>query len=126
MKKIEIVDSIVSKVDHAHCFITRIYGVGCGVGYDLDINLFLKTNGAIVSILAHATRASWASVGHLRPDNPYYLYSGSCDRYRERVINYWEHNFKDALREYYMRFTKPELLYALQCFENKMVWGTRL
>ena len=55
-------------------------------------------------------------VGHLRPENPYYLYSGSCDRYRERVINYWEFNFKDALREYYMRFTKPEFTLCTSMF----------
>lgn len=107
MKKAEMIQSIINKVERVDCYIVRVYGVSCGVGYDLNVNLETKNDN--IRLAAHALRQSWAAVGHLRPNNPYYKYSGSCDYYQKDVIKYWESEKERALEKYFSRLNKSEL-----------------
>ena len=110
MKK-DLVNAIVEKVESVDCDIVRIYGVTMGVGYDLDITIKLKGTSMELYIPAHASPKSWASYGHLRPNNPYYKYTGRNDVYRARVIDYWEK--KHGLENLLNRFNMTDLRYIL-------------
>lgn len=107
MTKKEMIQEIIEAVEMVDCSILRVYGVPMGVGYDLAVKLETKTD--IIRLDAHATRPSWAAMGHLRPNNPYYKYTGSCDYYQEDVIKYWEHKKEYALEEYFSRMKKDQL-----------------
>ena len=103
MTKEQMINEILKdlKVDTAE--ILRVYGVCCGVGYDLQVIL---NTGEVLE--AHALRTSWGVPGHLRPNNPQYQYSGKCDRYQSEVIRFWKSGY--GLKEYLLRLTKKELL----------------
>ena len=107
MKKIEIIEKIVERVEEIDIGIVRVYGVSHGVGYDMTGYVYFD-NGKSMLVEAHAVRASWACLGHLRPDNPYYKYTGSNDVYQDDVIKYWKE--KHGFREYLGRWLKPELV----------------
>jgi hypothetical protein len=109
MKKQELIETILAKVEEVDCSIIRIYGVPFGVGFDLDITI--TTNDWKQYYLpAHAVPRTWAMPGHLRSHQRHqYDYKGQGDvgYYEEKVIEYWES--KRALGEYLARLSKPEL-----------------
>jgi hypothetical protein len=107
MKKEESVKKLVDEVEKVDCSIIRVYGVTCGVGYDLDVLITFK-NGYRKWIDAHASPRSWCGPGHLRDSQySFYNYTGKNDRYRERVTNYW--TSKNGFIGYLCYFKKPEL-----------------
>ena len=106
MLKKEIALKIVEGVKEIKCYIKRTYGVSHGVGYDLHVYITYANNEE-KRVRAHATHGSWASAGHLRPNNPDYQYTGSCDVYKGDVIRYWETG--NGLTEYLLRFKKATL-----------------
>ena len=108
MLKKEMVKELVEKVKITRCTVQRVYGVSFGVGYDLNVLVEFK-NGKRKHLDAHATRASWDSPGHLRPNNPEYKYTGSNDVYQEQVIYHWEK--KHGFKWYLERLKKLELQY---------------
>ena len=107
MTKKQMIEEILNKVKSVDCNIVRVYGVTMGVGYDLNVSI--EHDKGSFYFKAHATRASWALIGHLRPNNPQYQYTGSCDYYQEDVIKYWEHG--EGLGEYLGRFKKLDLIH---------------
>ncbi len=107
MKKSELVERICSKVKKVDCFIERVYGVSHGVGYDLNVDVEY-INDKKERIQAHAVHSCWAGLGHLRPNNPDYKYTGSCDVYKKDVCDYWDS--ENGLEEYLMRLSKSELV----------------
>ena len=114
MTKQKMIENILPKVKETSCYIVRTYGVSMGVGYDLNINVEMADFE--IDFEAHATRQSWALLGHLRPNNPEYQYSGSCDYYKQDVCEYWEDKNK-GLKEFLSRLTKDQLKY----YYNKIV-----
>jgi hypothetical protein len=114
MKKSLIIDNILIKVDKINLIIHRTYGVSHGVGYDMTAYVTFD-NGVELDFAAHAVPKSWDSLGHIRPNNPYYKYSGSNDVYKERVIDHWEK--KNGFKYYLERFKKQELEYLLQVIQ---------
>ena len=106
MTKQKMIESILPKVKETSCYIVRTYGVPMGVGYDLNINV--KMADFEIDFEGHATRQSWASHGHLRPNNPEYQYTGSNDVYKGRVREYWSHK-EGGFREFLSRMTKDQL-----------------
>ena len=118
MRKSEMIDSILSLEPKVlNCDIRRVYGVSCGVGYDLNITVHFNVTGEVKFIAAHANNHGWAYPSHLRPNNPPYKYTGSCDRYRERVINAWVNGF--AFESYLNKLSKNEL----QSFYDEVIDG---
>lgn len=110
MRKSEMIDSILSLVNKVeNCEIRRVYGVSCGVGYDLDITISFNT-GEVKMIEAHANNHGWYYPSHLRPNNPPYKYTGSCDRYQSRVISAWVNGLSF---EYYLNKLNKNELQAL-------------
>ena len=110
MKKAQLVDAIIEKIDTVACNIVRVYGVPMGVGYDLLVTIE-KTNGEVELLEAHASNKAWAVGGHLRPNQVRfddYKGSNAPMKYADSVRRYWES--KDGLREYYERYTKNALL----------------
>ena len=107
MEKEELVKKLINEVEKVDCAIIRVYGVVCGVGYDLNIVITFK-NGYQKTIEAHAGPKSWCSPGHLR-DRQYsfYNYTGKNDCYRQKVIDYW--TSKNGFISYLHYFKKPEL-----------------
>lgn len=107
MKKQEIGEIILGEVIKIDANIVKVYGVGCGVGYDLDIVITFKS-GYQKEIDAHAGPKSWGVPGHLR-DRQYsfYNYTGKNDCYRERVIHYWCYDV--GFETYLSYLTKNEL-----------------
>lgn len=107
MRKQDMIDSILSvnpKCEYA--YITRVYGVACGVGY--DINTTIEFNGGfILDIEAHANNHGWCYPNHLRPNNPYYKYTGKNDVYQEKVIRYWQNGL--GFESYLNTLKKKEL-----------------
>jgi hypothetical protein len=118
MKKVEMVEKLVSTLQVKSCEIARVYGVACGVGYDLNVSVMNNTTGEIKVIKAHANNHGWCYPSHLRTNNPFYKYTGSCDRYQSRVINAWLQ--PHALECYYNEFKKDALI--TEC-EN---WGVSI
>jgi len=110
MKKSEVIEKIIENVKEISCYIVRIYGVSCGVGYDMNVELTFK-NGLTEHQDVHAIRQSWACFGHLRPNNPRYQYTGNCDYYQEKVIKYWENG--NGFKELITRMNKEELIEKL-------------
>lgn len=110
MLKRELVELIVDKFDKVDKVeIIKVYGVSCGVGYDLRVDF---TNE--IGLKAHANRHSWALPSYLREDQDVFKkYTGRNDVYRESVKSYWTENTKDALREYFGRYKKEELFEGL-------------
>ena len=107
MKKDEIIQKILDNVNNVECFIVRTYGVSHGVGYDLNVRVTYKSEKELI-VEAHALSKSWACLGHLRPHNPVYKYTGSNDIYKEQVMNYWDSG--KGFKEYLARLLKTELL----------------
>ena len=103
MLKSEIIENILDEICVESAEIVRVYGVPCGVGYDLDV---LLNNGRLLN--AHATLNSWGLVGHLKPDNPPYKYTGKCDIYQDNVLRFWESG--RGLKTYLSYLKKEELL----------------
>ena len=102
MKKSEMINEILSvNPKCVNTYITRVYGVSCGVGYDIEATIEFK-GGFVLPIKAHASRQGWAYPNHLRPNNPYYKYTGKNDVYQEKVINYWMNGagFEGYLNEF--------------------------
>jgi len=110
MKKSEIIERIIKEVESVSCYIVRVYGVSCGVGYDMNATIRFK-NGYLMMPAVHALHQSWACLGHLRPNNPHYQYTGSCDVYQSRVIEYWEK--RNGFKELLTRLDKERLEYIL-------------
>ena len=109
MVKSEMVKSFIGNVEKVECEIVKVYGVPMGIGYDMVITLTNK-NGRIAFLDAHATRQSWALIGHLRPNQTVYDdYKGSNYSYKyiDSVKSYWES--KNGLFEYLLRFKKQDL-----------------
>jgi hypothetical protein len=113
MRKNEMVDVIIENVESVNASILKVYGVSCGVGYDLFVTVKTKKT-QILGFNAHAVRQSWACVGYLRPNNPYYRYTGSNDVYQSRVIEYWRNG--GGFREFLGRMSKD----ALQVIFNEI------
>lgn len=106
MKKLDMCNDIINNIKEVECNIVKVYGVACGVGYDLDIFVTFKNNQKRY-IKSHALRQSWACIGHLKTNQyEFYKYTGSNDVYRQQVINFWEKNYKYAMQEYFMRYKK--------------------
>ncbi len=105
----DLVNNIVLQLEVTQVTILRTYGVSCGVGYDIAVTVKNKRTNNLFILEVHAVRQSWACVGYLRPDNPQYKYTGSNDVYKDAVHIYWYNDNKQALKEYYNRFTKKEL-----------------
>lgn len=114
MIKNEMIDVIIENVESVNASIVRVYGVSCGVGYDLFVTVQTK-KCMILDFDAHAVRQSWAGVGYLRPNNPYYKYTGSNDVYQSRVIEYWRNG--GGFREFLGRMNKD----ALQVIFNEII-----
>ncbi len=55
MKKIDLRNEIIEMTNSVDCNILKVYGVSCGVGYDLIVNVSFK-NGGFRQLKAHATR----------------------------------------------------------------------
>lgn len=108
MKKSELILKLSSNYEVKNCMIRRVYGVSCGVGYDLDVLVMNKITGEVTMIEVHANNHGWYYPNHLRPNNPPYKYTGSCDRYQSRVISAWMDN-PNALEYYFDGFKKTEL-----------------
>lgn len=111
MKKSKMIESILSvKHNPEHAYISRVYGVTCGVGYDIDVTVIFQ-GVFTLDIEAHASRQGWAYPEHLRPNNPYYKYTGSNDVYQEEVIKYWMNGsgFKSYLNG--LKKDKLEVIY---------------
>jgi hypothetical protein len=106
MKKSQMIELITKEVEKIDCYIVKIYGVSWGVGYDLDIDITFK-GGRKFPMQSHALSQSWALIGHLRPNNPYYKYTGSNDVYRNKVTHYWQ--IGNGFAEYLGRLKKTEL-----------------
>jgi len=117
MKKSILIEEIVKEVVKIECYVARVYGVSCGVGYDLDVYIEFY-NGSNKHIEAHAVRQSWACVNHLRPRNPMYKYSGSNDVYQDQVIKYWTDG--KAFSEYLARDLKKNLEVMLWELEEQI------
>ena len=116
MTKQKMIEAIMEKVSNVTCIIGRVYGVSSGVGYDLtariDFDQTDNENPAALVLLvveAHALRQTWAAPGHLRPNNPRYKYSGSCDHYQNRVLSYWESPGNPGFEEYLTRLKKDDI-----------------
>lgn len=105
MKKQQMIEMLVSRYEVKNCNIRRVYGVSCGVGYDLDVLVMNIETGELHIIKAHANNHGWYYPSHQRPNNPPYKYSGSCDRYQSRVVDSWMNN-KYALESYFGEFKK--------------------
>lgn len=103
-----MVKALKNALEVKACNVVKVYGVISGVGYDLDVVIENRVTGEIKVIEAHANNHGWFYPSHLRPNNPYYKYTGSCDRYQSRVIIAWYENH--ALQCYYENFTKDELI----------------
>lgn len=114
MTKKDLVLQLVNNYEVQNCVIRRVYGVSCGVGYDLDITVMNNKTGEITMIEAHANNHGWYYPSHLRPNNPPYKYTGSCDRYQDRVLSAWIDNGVNALMCYFNEFKKSELLEILE------------
>ena len=114
MTKNEMVKSLIDGATVKGCEVVKVYGVGCGVGYDLDVAVVLQ--GHRIVLKAHAGRQGWAYPEHLRPNNPSYKYTGSNDVYQFDVISYWKDTPEDALNEYFSNMKK----YELQAFIDEM------
>ena len=115
MKKELLVNKILENVKEVDCVICKVYGVTYGVGYDLIVNVeFINT--LTITIKAHATNKSWSLWGHLRPNNPYYKYTGSNDVYQNRVIHHYENtNYKyNGYYELLNRLTNKQLLETIK------------
>ena len=97
---------ILDLVTVTKCEIVKVYGVAMGVGYDLDV--FVEFDKGFQYFPAHAGRQSWAMPEHLRPDNPYYKYTGSNDVYQGLVKGYWADK-NSGLKELLSRLPKDEL-----------------
>ncbi len=107
MKKSEMIEAILSvKPECTNAYIVRVYGVTCGVGYDIDAIIEFK-GGFVLPIKAHSSRQGWAYPEHLRPNNPYYRYTGKNDVYQEKVINYWMNG--SGFESYLNRLNKDNL-----------------
>ena len=117
MRKKELVLALSSMYEVKNCVIRRVYGVSSGVGYDLDVLLQNNVTGETTLIEAHANNHGWFYPSHLRPNNPPYKYTGSCDRYRERVISAWVNGF--AFESYLNKLSKNEL----QSFYDEVIDG---
>ena len=109
MKKQELIEMTIAKVEEVECSIVRVYGVTFGVGFDLDITI--TTNDWKQHYLpAHAGPKAWAMPYHQR-SRQYHQYDykgrGDVDYYEKKVIEYWES--KRALGEYLSRLSKPAL-----------------
>jgi hypothetical protein len=116
MVKSDIVKSFIENVESVKCEIVKVYGVPMGVGYDMVISLTHK-DGHIAFLDAHATRQSWALIGHLRPNQTVYDdYKGSnySHKYIDSVKSYWES--KNGLFEYLLRFKKQNLQNVIDTF----------
>ena len=114
MKKAEIIETILEKVETVKTDIIRVYGVPMGVGYDLDVYITFK-DGQRKYLEAHATNKGWAVGGHLRPNQfifNEYKGSNAPMRYAEDVTRYW--NEKHGLKEYLSRFKKVDLVEYLE------------
>jgi len=106
MTKAKMIKAILDNVDIKACRVVRVYGVPFGVGYDLNITVLYK-NGQAEIIDAHATNKSWSGIGHMKPNNPDYKYTGRNDIYQNQVINRWENSW--GYEGYLNRFSKIEL-----------------
>lgn len=115
MLKKDYVNAIVSKVEVEDVIFKNTYGVAMGVAYDMFVNV--KVGGELHELKAHATRQSWALVGHLRPHLDGKQYTGKNDHYQPLIKQYWLQPDKEALYEYFNRITKKELekLYNYYC-----------
>lgn len=111
MKRKELVLALSSMYEVKNCVIRRVYGVSNGVGYDLDVMVMNINTGEVTLIQAHANNHGWFYPSHLRPNNPPYKYTGTCDRYQSRVISAWMDN-PNAMEYYFDNFKKI----GLECF----------
>ena len=111
MTKKEMIESILQEVKSVKCSVIRVYGLSNGVGYDLiaSIDFEKKT----IEVDAHALRTGWAYPKHLRPNNPYYKYTGSNDVYQSQVVNFWEKKTGYTGFEGYLSELKKNDLQAL-------------
>lgn len=108
MRKRDLILALSSMYEVKNCVVRRVYGVSSGVGYDMDVLVQNNNTGELHLIQAHANNRGWFYPSHLRPNNPPYQYTGSCDRYRERVISAWMDN-PNALEYYFANFKKEAL-----------------
>jgi hypothetical protein len=125
IKKSDIIDMIKAEVSKVECDIVKIYGVSCGVGYDLDIDVYfkidLKQYRGPLKIKAHAGPRTWCMPGHLRPNNRYYEYKGRSDRYQEVVRKYWQEPKKyDGLAGYLDYMTKKDIMILYHSLSRDM------
>ena len=115
MKKSDIIDMLLDGVRKIEADVIRVYGVSCGVGYDLNITVYFKEDPSRyikpIHIKAHAGPRTWCAPNHLRPNNGYYQYSGHSDRYQSAVRDYWERESHAGLRGYLGYFKKDQLIY---------------
>ena len=102
VRKEQIIEEILKNIKVENANIVRVYGVPCGVGYDMYVIL---NTGEVLE--THALRQSWALEGHLRPNNPSYKYTGRCDNYQEEIISYWTSGL--GLKDYLKRLTIKQL-----------------
>lgn len=116
MLKKDYVKAIVSKIDVEDVVFKNTYGLPMGVGYDMFI--MVRVNGEIHELKAHAMSQSWALVGHLRPNLDGKKYTGSNDHYKPAILQYWLSPTKRALKEYFSRFTKKELVKLYDYYYN--------
>jgi len=107
MKKYDIAKKITKNIEKIEAGILKTYGVCSGVGYDLMIYVAWGHTSQFETLKAHANRMTWAGVGHLRPSNPMYQYTGH-NNYAGRVIEYWEQG--GGMIEYLQRLRKSDLM----------------
>jgi len=113
MTKEELRGLIVEKIGRVnYCEICKVYGMTMGVGYDLDVEI-VTTDGEAFFINAHANRFGWAFLGHARPNNQYYEYTGHNDSYQNAVCEFWKFSPKSAVMQALRRLQKSELIEIL-------------
>ena len=110
MKKDEIVKNLVNVLKVESVVIAKIYGVTCGIGYDLDIKVSNTLTGEVKFIKAHASNKSWDCLEWLHPNRAFNTYKGGNNPYRfvDSVTRYWMDGC--ALENYYMRYNKASLV----------------
>lgn len=102
MTKAMLVEAITKEVKVSNVEIVKVYGVTCGVGYDM----LLHTN--FMTYKARAYRQSWDLTGHHREnERDFNTYKGSDNdplRYEEAINKYYTE--EDGFKHYLSRFSK--------------------
>ena len=111
--KKELIEKVLKQVKNVDCNIVKVYGVPCGIGYDMIVKVELS-DGRIKYLETHAGPRSWTMPDHLRKDQiEYDNYKGKNPPlfYADVVKRFWSD--KQGLKEYLQRFKKETLITIL-------------